>query len=88
MFKSVSTTMKAENNFDFESNEPRPKRTAAQVIQVYLNTLNHVFVSVAAIYMTFLCYNSENSKITWHVWLCTLGVSLSTFFFYVFKRSY
>lgn len=54
----------------------KSKRSAFQVIQTYFNLLNHVMISTVAIYMTFLCYNAGNRLISWHAWLCTLGVSL------------
>ncbi|XP_031624356.1 cytochrome b561 domain-containing protein 2-like [Contarinia nasturtii] len=51
-------------------------RSAWQKIQTYLNVLNHVMISIVAVYMTFLCYNAGNRAISWHAWLCTLGYQL------------
>lgn len=45
-----------------------------QHIQIYFNTLNHVLIFTAAIYMTFLCIRAGNMPFSWHAWLCTIGV--------------
>lgn len=50
-------------------------RSAWQVIQTYLNVLNHVMIGAVTVYMTFFCYSVGNRLITWHVWLCSTGVS-------------
>lgn len=63
----------------------KPTRSAFQVIQTYFNVLNHSMIFTVAVYMTFFCYNTGVDRlISWHVWLCTLGVS--EFFFIYFKR--
>lgn len=53
----------------------RPERSAFGLISSYINLVNLVFVSVVAIYMTFICYHNGNKAITWHTWLCMMGVS-------------
>lgn len=68
--------MKTTTNFEFDLSD-RPSRNAAKNIQIYLNLLNHILVSIVAVYMTFLCYNAGNTGISWHAWLCTIGVSNS-----------
>lgn len=52
------------------------KISAWEKTQVYLNTLNHMFIATVSIYMTWLCFQMgfERSR-TLHVFLCTLGVS-------------
>lgn len=52
------------------------KITAWEKTQIYLNTLNHMFIATVSIYVTWLCFQMgfERSR-TLHVWLCTLGVS-------------
>lgn len=49
--------------------------SAWQKIQTYFNVLNHILVSIVAVYMTCLCYRAGNKPISWHAWLCTIGVS-------------
>lgn len=57
-----------------------PRRCAWQVIQTYFNVLNHAMIFTVAVYMTFFCYNAGIDRlISWHVWLCALGVSKGTF---------
>lgn len=70
--------MNGNRTTDIESKqiEKDPTLSAWQVIQTYFNLLNHVMISIVAVYMTFLCYGVGNYLITWHVWLCTLGVSV------------
>lgn len=52
-----------------------PKVSAWQKIQIYFNLVNHVLISIVAVYMSFLCYRAGSSAISWHAWLCTIGVS-------------
>lgn len=51
------------------------KPSAWQKIQIYFNMINHVMIFIVAVYMTFLCYGTGNRFISWHAWLCCLGVS-------------
>lgn len=60
-------------------NKNTPKRSAWQMIQTYFNVLNHVIALIIAIYMSFLCYNAGNKPVSWHAWLCTIGVRDSFF---------
>lgn len=54
----------------------KPTRSALQVIQTYFNVLNHAMIFTVAVYMTFFCYNAGVDRlISWHIWLCALGVS-------------
>lgn len=67
--------MKKEN-LDIESSGNRtPTKTALQIIQTYFNVINHAIIFTVVIYMSFLCYNAGNLPISWHAWLCTMGVS-------------
>lgn len=56
---------------------------AWQTIQTIFNVLNHIIILIVAVYMSYVSYNTGNRAISWHVFLCTLGVScdLSTFKF-------
>lgn len=46
-----------------------------QSIQIVFNVLNHILISIASIYMTYVAYSNGNLAISWHVFLCTIGVS-------------
>lgn len=78
-----------KNQMEIESNkvEKIPIRNAWQVIQTYFNVLNHVMASIAAVYMSFMCYNAGNKAISWHAWLCAVGVSYLIFFKNVFMNN-
>ncbi|XP_055300071.1 transmembrane reductase CYB561D2-like [Sitodiplosis mosellana] len=47
-----------------------------QVIETYFNVLNHIISSIAAVYMSFLCYSTGYKPISYHSWLCTIGYQL------------
>lgn len=66
-----------KNQMEIESNkiEKVQTRSAWQMIQTYFNVLNNCMASIAAVYMTFMCYNAGNKAISWHAWLCSVGVS-------------
>lgn len=49
-------------------------RSAWQKSQFYFNLLNHIIIFIVAIYMSILCYGTGNRAISWHAWLCTIGV--------------
>lgn len=55
--------------------EAMPVRTTWQVFQRVLNVITHALTSIVTIYMTCLTYNAGNSAISWHAFLCTIGVS-------------
>lgn len=70
------------------------KISAWEKTQIYLNTLNHMFIATVSIYITWLSFQMGFHRTrTLHVWLCTLGVShmsrclicfcLEWFFFYM-----
>lgn len=67
----------------------KPTRSAWQIIQTYFNVLNHALIFPAAVYITFFCYNAGIDRlISWHVWLCALGVSECIFNLSIyFKRN-
>lgn len=58
----------------------KKKITVLEKVEVYLNTLNHMFIATVSIYLTWLCYGLGYSYLTMHMWLCTIGVST-----YIFK---
>lgn len=67
--------MKGALEIESANGDQQPSRSTWQVIQTYFNVLNHVMASIVAVYMTFMCYNAGNKPISWHAWLCTIGVS-------------
>lgn len=72
-----------KNSLEVESNTDRSSLgNALRIIQTCFNLLNHIFVSIVAVYMTFLCYNAGNQPVSWHAWLCCLGVS-NVYFVYL-----
>lgn len=52
------------------------KITKLFIIESYFNTINHILNGTVAIYMTWLCFNTGWSSITWHVYLTTIGYQL------------
>lgn len=40
------------------------------------NTINHILIGFITIYLTFICSQTNMSARSWHVLLCTFGVSL------------
>lgn len=46
-----------------------------RVTQIVFNILNHAMIAFVAIFMTYKTYTNGNTLISWHVFLCTLGVS-------------
>lgn len=78
--------MTASTDLESKEMEKISAGCAGQVIQTYFNLLNHIMISTVAVYMTFLCYSIGNFPITWHVWLCTIGVSAMLVFFKLKKK--
>lgn len=75
---SVERTVIFESNFSTSENDGASQnRSIFRIISTYINILNLIFVSVVGIYMTFVCYHYGNAPVSWHVWLCTIGVSMS-----------
>lgn len=65
-----------KNSLGAEVNTDRSSmQNVLKMIQTCFNVLNHIIVSLVAVYMTFLCYNAGNQPVSWHAWLCALGVS-------------
>lgn len=64
-------------SLEIESNKVsnKNKQNAWEMIQSHFNLLNHIMISIVAVYMTFLCYYAGNKPVSWHAWLCTIGVS-------------
>lgn len=46
-------------------------------LQAMFNTINHILIGAVSLYMTLLCWNVGNSKITQHALLCTIGVIIT-----------
>lgn len=68
--------MKSDLQMEYSPTDPiaTMPRSAWQKIQSYFNLLNHILIFVVAIYMSVLCYGTGNRAISWHAWLCTIGV--------------
>lgn len=52
-----------------------PTRINWQSIQIVFNVINHILISIVSIYMTYVAYSNGNVAVSWHVFLCTTGVS-------------
>lgn len=52
------------------------QRTALSMVETYFNTINHMFIGTVTIYITWLCVGMEWNAMTWHILLCTFGVSI------------
>lgn len=50
-------------------------RTTWQTLQIAFNMINHILITIVSIYMTYVTYSNGNVAISWHVFLCTIGVS-------------
>lgn len=57
-------------------------RNTWQVVQTVFNVLNHAMIIIVAVYMTRLTYLAGNQAISWHVFLCTVGVSVTNIFYF------
>lgn len=44
--------------------------------QLYANLANHMLIAVMAFYTTWLCLILGPTTYSWHIWLCTIGVSV------------
>lgn len=75
-----------ENTLEIKENQPMdpmlstpgpkmPPRTTWQYIQTAFNVANHILISIVSIYMGYVTYSNGNLAISWHVFLCTIGVS-------------
>lgn len=53
--------------------------TAMEKIQAYLDMVNHILIFTVTIYITFMCWYVGPTARSWHMWLCTMGVSKSPF---------
>lgn len=50
--------------------------TAFDVCSAIFNTINHVLIGTASIYMTWLCVTlGLENRLTQHVFFCTIGVN-------------
>lgn len=74
---SIERTVSFETSTTSNGNGARRwDKSMYGIVCSYLNLINLIFVSVVAIYMSFLCYHDGNRPVTWHVWLCTIGVGI------------
>lgn len=51
-----------------------------RAIQKRFNVINHLMNTAVAFYMTYFCYGAGNAPVSWHAWLCTIGVSFHSNF--------
>lgn len=72
---TIERTVSFETDTTTDNRGRHRERSVFGLILSYLNILNLVFISAVAIYMTFICYRNGNKAISWHTWLCTMGVS-------------
>lgn len=61
---------------DLERMAAQPKPTAWEILQKYINTLNHMLIAMVSVYTTWLCWQLGPTAFSLHTWLCTIGVSL------------
>lgn len=74
---NTERTVIFETNATTNDNDEKSRnKSIFRIISTYINILNLIFVSVVGIYMSFVCYHNGNKAISWHVWLCTIGVSV------------
>lgn len=50
--------------------------TALEKIQAYLDAINHMVIFAVTVYITFMCWYVGPTARSWHMWLCTMGVSI------------
>lgn len=74
--------MKSNLELETSPNEATMEKSAWQKVQTYFNIVNHIMICIVAVYMSFLCYGTGNVPISWHAWLCTIGVRILSFFFF------
>lgn len=75
-----------ENSFEIQEDRPEDLKKSTQTlnmstsitwqsIQITFNVVNHILIAFVSLYMTYIAYSNGNSAISWHVFLCTIGVS-------------
>lgn len=45
-------------------------------VQIYINTLTHMFIAIIAAYTSWLCIQVGPTVMSWHTWLTTIGVRM------------
>lgn len=45
------------------------------IVENAFNTINHILIGFITIYLTFICSQTSMNARSWHVLLCTFGVS-------------
>lgn len=55
----------------------KPAVSKLEVLQKYVNTLNHMMIAMISTYTTWLCWQLGPTSFSLHTWLCTIGVSRS-----------
>lgn len=74
----IALDMKESQSNDQMLSQPQPvmsTRSTWKSIQIAFNMINHILISIVAMYMTYIAYSNGNVAISWHVFLCTTGVS-------------
>lgn len=77
------------NQMEIELNtvENGPNRSTLQVIETCFNVTNHILACIATVYMSVMSYRAGGTAVTWHAWLCTIGVSdFGSFFDELLKK--
>lgn len=46
-----------------------------ELVENGFNTINHILIGFITIYLTFICSQTSMNARSWHVLLCTIGVS-------------
>lgn len=75
-----------ENKLEMKENQPdnpmlsqrqpiMPMISTWKYIQTSFNVANHILILIVSIYMAYVTYSNGNVAISWHVFLCTIGVS-------------
>lgn len=49
-----------------------------ELLENGFNTINHILIGFITIYLTFICSQTSMNARSWHVLLCTIGVSLTS----------
>lgn len=78
LFMENSLEVKEDQCKDTASPEQATKmsnRFTWQSIQLVFNVINHILILIVSIYMAYVAYSNGNLAISWHVFLCTIGVS-------------
>lgn len=70
----MDNSIEQGEQIEIHRRDTMPVWTVWQPIQSILNMINHAMILITSVYMTFLNYNTGNKAISWHAFLCTIGV--------------